>query len=76
MDGFVEGLVPGLENMTEKETGFFGMNVARQADQTKIPVLMDELKKHNVWVVPTQALAERWISSRKISGNSYVPHPK
>lgn len=65
MDGFVEGLVPGVENMTEKETGFFGMNVARQADQSKIPVLMDELKKHNVWVVPTQALAERWISSER-----------
>jgi len=65
MDGFVEGLVPGVENMTEKQTGFFGMNVARQIDESKIPVLMSELKKHNVWVVPTQALAERWISSER-----------
>lgn len=65
LDGFVEGLVPGIENMTENETGFFGVLVADRADQKKIPELTKQLKQHNVWVVPTQALAERWMTSAR-----------
>lgn len=62
MDAFVEGLIPGIENMTEEETGLFGMYVADKADTTLIPKLMKALRENNVWVVPTQALAERWFS--------------
>ncbi len=62
LDGFIEGLVPGIENMNEDQTGPFGMQVASQADTTQIPRLMKALKSHHVWVVPTQALAERWFS--------------
>jgi imidazolonepropionase-like amidohydrolase len=64
LDGFVEGLVPGIENMVEQQAGFFGSNVADQADTTQIPKLMKALKSNNIWVVPTQSLAERWISGR------------
>jgi hypothetical protein len=67
MDGFVEGLVPGIENIPEKEVGFFGLHVTRRADKNKIPELMNELNEHNVWVVPTQALAERWMTSSRTS---------
>ena len=62
MDAFVEGLIPGIEKMTEEETGLFGMFVADKADTTRIPKLMKALRDNNVWVVPTQALAERWFS--------------
>ena len=62
MDAFVEGLTPGIEKMTEEETGLFGMFVADKADITLIPKLMKALRDNNVWVVPTQALAERWFS--------------
>lgn len=62
LDGFVEGLVPGIETMNEQQTGLFGMFVADQADTTQISRLMQELKKQNTWVVPTQALAERWFA--------------
>ena len=62
MDAFVEGLIPGIEKMTEEETGLFGMFVADKADITLIPKLMKALRDNNVWVVPTQALAERWFS--------------
>lgn len=62
MDAFVEGLVPGIEKMTEEETGLFGMFVADKADTTRIPELMRALRDNNVWVVPTQALAERWFT--------------
>ena len=62
MDAFVEGLIPGIEKMTEEETGLFGMFVADKADTSLIPKLMKALRDNNVWVVPTQALAERWFS--------------
>ncbi|PKV62652.1 amidohydrolase family protein [Pontibacter ramchanderi] len=62
MDGFVESLVPGLEAIPEQEAGLFAMFIADQADTTRIPKLMAALREKNIWVVPTQALAERWMS--------------
>jgi imidazolonepropionase-like amidohydrolase len=62
MDGFIEGMVPGIENMTQQQAGFFGSAVASQADTTQIPRLMMALKENQIWVVPTQSLAERWAS--------------
>lgn len=61
LDGFVEGLVPGIEKMVEQQTGLFGMFIAEKADTTQIPRLMKALKENHIWVVPTQSLAERWI---------------
>jgi len=61
LDGFVEGLVPGIENMTEQQTGLFGMFVADRADERQIPRLTRALRENNIWVVPTQSLAERWF---------------
>jgi hypothetical protein len=61
LDGFVEGLVPGIENMVEQQAGLFGMFVADKVDTTQIPKLMAALKAKGVWVVPTQSLAERWF---------------
>jgi imidazolonepropionase-like amidohydrolase len=62
LDGFIEGMVPGIETMVEQQAGLFGMFVADRADTTRIPEMMKGLKEHNIWVVPTQALAERWFS--------------
>jgi imidazolonepropionase-like amidohydrolase len=62
LDGFIEGLVPGIETMVEQETGPFALQVADRADTTKIPQLIQALKAKNIWVVPTQSLGERWFS--------------
>ena len=62
LDGFIESLVPGIENVSEQENGFFGMGVAARSDTNKIAPLVKALKENNIWVVPTQALAERWMS--------------
>jgi imidazolonepropionase-like amidohydrolase len=62
LDAFIEGMVPGIENMNEQQTGLFGMFVADKADLSQIPRLMKGLKSSNTWVVPTQALAERWFA--------------
>lgn len=62
LDGFIEGLVPGIETMNEQQAGLFAMFIADEADTTQIPKLMKGLKEKNVWVVPTQSLAERWFA--------------
>lgn len=66
MDGFIESLVPGLEAIPEQEAGLFAMFIADQADTTRIPKLMTALHENNIWVVPTQALAERWMSAAEL----------
>ena len=65
LDGFVESLVPGIENMKEQETGLFGLFLADKADESGIQKLTDSLRNHHIWVVPTQALAERWFHPAK-----------
>lgn len=62
MDGFIEGLVRGVEHMRPETMGPFGMFIADHADTSIIPRLMSELKQNNIWVVPTEALAQRWFS--------------
>ena len=64
LDGFIEGLVPGIQNMDQQQAGFFGTKVADRADVTQITKLMSALKSKGIWVVPTQSLAERWISGK------------
>jgi imidazolonepropionase-like amidohydrolase len=65
LDGFVESLVPGIENMKEQEAGLFGLFLADKADESGIQKLTDSLRNHQIWVVPTQALAERWFHPTK-----------
>jgi hypothetical protein len=62
LDGFVEGLVPGIDKIPEERAGLFGMYLADQVDASAIPRLLKALKENEVWVVPTQALAERWFN--------------
>lgn len=62
LDGMVEALVPGIENITEKENGLFGMFSSEKANEAGIPKIMKALKDNHVWVVPTQALADRWFA--------------
>jgi imidazolonepropionase-like amidohydrolase len=65
LDGFIESLVPGIDTIREQDAGSFAMFIAKYADEKKIPALMKALKEKNIWVVPTQALAERWFSPYK-----------
>jgi imidazolonepropionase-like amidohydrolase len=74
LDGFVEALVPGIETMTEQQTGLFGMFVADKADESGIPKLMRELKTKNIWVVPTQSLADRWFDA-DYTGDEFLKDP-
>lgn len=62
MDGFIEGLVPGIEHLPTDDVGLFGMFVAEKADTAQIPKLVQALLDHHIAVVPTQSLAERWFA--------------
>lgn len=61
MDGFVESLIPGIDTSREEDIGFVAMFAADRAQEGAIRKLTDSLRAHQVWVVPTQALAERWF---------------
>ncbi|MFI5129371.1 MAG: amidohydrolase family protein [Chitinophagales bacterium] len=67
LDGFIESLVPGIESIKEQEAGPFALFIADKADHSKISSLAKSLRDHNIWVVPTQALAERWFASNRSS---------
>ncbi|MEO6287785.1 MAG: amidohydrolase family protein [Dyadobacter sp.] len=62
LDGFVEAITPGIDTLAEQETGLFGTWIAYSVDTTRIPALVKALKEKNIRVVPTQAIAERWLS--------------
>ena len=62
MDGFIEALVPRADTLAEPETGQFAAWIAYRADASQIPKLVKALREKRIRVVPTQALAERWLS--------------
>ena len=76
MDGFIEAITPGIDTLAEQETGLFGSWIAYRADESKIPNLVSKLAEKKIWVVPTQALAERWQSSQPASVYLSAPEMK
>ncbi|NIJ53740.1 amidohydrolase family protein [Dyadobacter arcticus] len=73
LDGFVEAITPGIDTLAEQETGLFSSWTAYSADTSKIPKLIKALKEKNIRVVPTQAIAERWLSPSP--ANDYANDP-
>lgn len=61
VDGYVEGLVPSSIRVNPNTNGFFGINFTGIADESLIPELVAATKEAGVWIVPTQAMMERWI---------------
>jgi hypothetical protein len=62
VDGFIEGLVPDEAGVNPIENGFFGYNFTDLADTSRIGELVKLSKDNSVWIVPTQALFDRWFS--------------
>lgn len=62
LDGFIEAITPGADTLVEQEIGLFGSWIGTQAEASLIPKLMTGLRNSRIRVVPTQALAERWLS--------------
>lgn len=62
LDGFVEALVPNIEKIGEEGNGLFGIFSSINADTSRIPEIIQGLSEKEIWMVPTQSLAERWMS--------------
>jgi len=62
VDGYLEGLVPEGAGVNPAENGFFGFNFTQLADTSGIKDLVALTRKHQVWIVPTQTLFERWFA--------------
>lgn len=76
LDGFIEAIVPGVDTMVAQETGLFGDRIGYKADRSKIPALIKALKENNIAVVPTEALAERWLSPEGVEAFENDPDLK
>ncbi|MEQ8423306.1 MAG: amidohydrolase family protein [Cyclobacteriaceae bacterium] len=76
MDGFVEALVPDIEKIGEEGNGLFGIWSSPLVDTTRIPEIIQGLKEKNIWMVPTQALAERWMSPEPAEVHLNAPEMK
>ncbi len=63
MDGFVESLVPGIQNIPESDAGIFAVFIGDKADENQIPKLISALKAKGIWVVPTECLPRRWFAA-------------
>jgi imidazolonepropionase-like amidohydrolase len=74
VDGFIEGLVPDSENVQAEANGFFGYNFTPLADERLIDELVGLANKHEVWIVPTQSLFERWFAP--VSAEELLSQPE
>ncbi|HEY9117993.1 MAG TPA: amidohydrolase family protein [Roseivirga sp.] len=61
VDGYVEGLVPSTIRVNPNANGFFGINFTKIADESLIDELVQMTVENDVWIVPTQAMMERWV---------------
>lgn len=80
LDGFLEGITPGIQNIAANDAGLFGIFLTDKIDTTQFNRLAKALRQNHIWLVPTQALAERWMSPlvkpedlMKAEGMQYIP---
>src|SRR5690606_17660036 len=57
LDGYVEALTPPAQR---SNPGFFGLNLAEDADRSRIGELVQATVRSGAWNVPTQTLIEHW----------------
>ncbi|GHE56395.1 amidohydrolase family protein [Roseivirga thermotolerans] len=61
VDGYIEGLVPSSIRVNPNANGFFGLNFTKIADENLLDELVQLTVENEVWIVPTQAMMERWV---------------
>ena len=57
LDGYVEALVPNAAG-----SQLFGLNLAAQADESRIPALVKATRAAGTWQVPTEILLVNWLN--------------
>ncbi len=61
VDGYMEGLVPDDIRVNPNANGFFGINFTDIVDEEITQELVNLTYQKDVWIVPTQAMMERWV---------------
>lgn len=61
VDGYIEGMVPSSIRINPNANGFFGINFTDIVDEKIADELVQQTLANDVWIVPTQAMMERWI---------------
>lgn len=61
VDGYLEGMVPSSIRVNPNANGFFGINFTDIVDERIADELVKMTVDNAVWIVPTQAMMERWI---------------
>jgi imidazolonepropionase-like amidohydrolase len=61
LDGYMQALVPA-DNASGGDEGFFGLYLAKRADEGSIDDIVAATRAAGTWNVPTQALFVHWIS--------------
>jgi imidazolonepropionase-like amidohydrolase len=62
VDGFVEYL-SGWRPGDATAAGFFGFTISDQADESKLSAIARRTREAGVWIVPTQALMDGFVSA-------------
>ncbi|NOT08093.1 MAG: amidohydrolase family protein [Gemmatimonadales bacterium] len=58
LDGFLEAMARGGPPTTPQQDGFFGLPLAADLDESRLPGLVAAAKRAGVWMVPTEAFFE------------------
>ncbi len=62
VDGFIEYLT-GWRPADGTPAGFFGFNISDRADESKLAGIARRTREAGVWIVPTQALMDGFVSA-------------
>jgi len=62
LDGVVEAMYAGEQQLTPQIDGFFGLGIIRQLDQSRFGPIVDRIKASGVVMVPTQILMDNYAS--------------
>jgi imidazolonepropionase-like amidohydrolase len=80
LDGYIAALMPPDIDRTGGYGGFFGVLLADQADESRIPGIVAQTVAAGTWNVPTQSLVEQLVDDTSVSDlvnrpeNRYMPH--
>jgi imidazolonepropionase-like amidohydrolase len=80
VDGFVEYL-SGWRPGDQTPAGFFGLSISDRADESKLAAIARRTREAGVWIVPTQALMDGFVSTEDAAAMGrrpemrYLPQP-
>ena len=71
LDGYVEALVPNASG-----SQIFGVNLAAQADVSRLPALVKATREAGTWQVPTEILLVNWLDDEDPQAMAKRPEMK